>query len=50
MLGEQLFQSLWQINLIFNIFLWVFEEDVKNDINNDNVNTKYLKGIKLPKI
>ncbi|WNY64916.1 NAD(P)H-dependent glycerol-3-phosphate dehydrogenase [Borreliella carolinensis] len=33
----------------FNIFLWAFEEDVKNSINNDNINAKYLKGIKLPK-
>ncbi len=33
----------------FNIFLWSFEEDVKNGINNGNVNDKYLKGIKLPK-
>ncbi|WKC75182.1 NAD(P)H-dependent glycerol-3-phosphate dehydrogenase [Borreliella yangtzensis] len=33
----------------FNIFLWSFEEDVKNYINNNNVNAKYLKAIKLPK-
>ncbi|AJA90190.1 glycerol-3-phosphate dehydrogenase [Borreliella chilensis] len=33
----------------FNIFLWSFEEDVKDSINNNNVNDKYLKEIKLPK-
>lgn len=33
----------------FNIFLWSFEEDVKNYINNNNINAKYLKAIKLPK-
>ncbi|WRM48539.1 hypothetical protein PT144_01815 [Borreliella garinii] len=34
----------------FNIFLWSFEEDVKNGINNGNVNDKYLKGINCQKI
>ncbi len=35
--------------MILIFFLWSFEEDVKNGINNGNVNDKYLKGIKLPK-
>ncbi|AGT27356.1 NAD(P)H-dependent glycerol-3-phosphate dehydrogenase [Borrelia miyamotoi] len=31
-----------------NILLWSFEEGVKDSINNDHENVKYLKGIKLP--
>ncbi|BDU62955.1 glycerol-3-phosphate dehydrogenase [Candidatus Borrelia fainii] len=31
-----------------NILIWSFEEDVKESINNDHENVKYLKDIKLP--
>ncbi|WP_024653904.1 NAD(P)H-dependent glycerol-3-phosphate dehydrogenase [Borrelia persica] len=30
------------------VLIWSFEEDVKESINNNHENTKYLKGIKLP--
>ncbi|AYE36242.1 NAD(P)H-dependent glycerol-3-phosphate dehydrogenase [Borrelia turcica IST7] len=31
-----------------NVLIWSFEEDVKDSINNEHENVKYLKGIKLP--
>ncbi|AHH03346.1 Glycerol-3-phosphate dehydrogenase [NAD(P)+] [Borrelia nietonii YOR] len=31
-----------------NVFIWSFEEDVRDSINNDHENVKYLKDIKLP--
>ncbi|WKC57926.1 NAD(P)H-dependent glycerol-3-phosphate dehydrogenase [Borrelia sp. P9F1] len=31
-----------------NVLLWSFEESVRDDINNEHENIKYLEGIKLP--
>ncbi|UER67547.1 NAD(P)H-dependent glycerol-3-phosphate dehydrogenase [Borrelia sp. BU AG58] len=31
-----------------NVLLWSFEESVKDSINNEHENVKYLKGIRLP--
>ncbi|QMU99152.1 NAD(P)H-dependent glycerol-3-phosphate dehydrogenase [Borrelia sp. A-FGy1] len=31
-----------------DVLLWSFEEDIKDSINNEHENVRYLKGIKLP--